>query len=71
MADAVNRIVPSSVGLDRASWHGQERQRKKEKKSRASSLRVDDRAAPDPTADGDPDPPGRGKEKGKFLDVTV
>jgi hypothetical protein len=71
MADAVNRIVPSSVGLDRASWQGQERQRKKEKDSHAAPLRIDNRVAPDAKADGDPAPAEKGKEKGNLLDVSV
>jgi hypothetical protein len=71
MADAVNRIVSSSIGLDRASWRGQERQRKREKESRATPSRIDDRVAPDVKADGDPAPAQKGKEKGKFLDVSV
>lgn len=71
MADAINRIVPSSVALDRASRQGRERQRKKEKEAGAGTLPLEERAMADVNGDAEPEPKEGRKAKGNHLDVSA
>lgn len=70
MADIVNRIVPSSVALDRASWDGTGQQRKKGKQSGAETLPPENPFTRQATAGAEPAPKDH-TEKGKHLDVSV
>lgn len=71
MADAVNRIVPSSVALDRASWQVRERQKRQGKEARSGAQPSDESAAADATGGVEPTPKEAKKDKGKHLDVSV
>ncbi|MGH7931515.1 MAG: hypothetical protein ACREQV_27420 [Candidatus Binatia bacterium] len=71
MADSVNRIVPSSVALDRVSWRGKGRQRKRENNNRTGSLPSDEPVAPAVTGAAEPELNDPHTDKGKNLDVSV
>jgi hypothetical protein len=71
MADIVNRIVPSSVALDRASWQGRERKRKGEKSSLAESVPSEEPATAQATDGAESAPKDPKTDKGKHLDVSV
>ena len=71
MADAVNRIVPSSVALDRASWQARKRQRKREKEGGAQSLQPDGPVTTGTSGSAEPAPKDSKFDKGKHLDVSV
>jgi hypothetical protein len=71
MADAINRIVPSSVALDRASGQGRERQRRKETEARGGTQPLDEQAMADINGDGGPAPKEINKDKGNHLDVSA
>jgi hypothetical protein len=71
MADVVTRIVPSSVALDRASWQGRGRQRKRDKESGAESLPPDEPVTKQVTGGAEPASEDRKTEKGKHLDISA
>lgn len=71
MADAVNRVVPSSVAPDRASWQGRERQKRKEKEPRSGAQPLDDSAVVNAKGDAEAGQKENRKDKGKHLDITV
>jgi hypothetical protein len=71
MADAVNRIVPSSVALDRASWQGRERQKRKAKEPANSTQPLDELAPVDAMDGAESAPKESQKDKGKYLDISV
>ena len=71
MADAINRIVPSSVAVDRASWQEKERQNRKGKETRAGAHRLNDFAAADSNSVAEPAPNESKPGKGKHLDISV
>jgi len=71
MADAVNRVVPSSVAPDRASWQSRERQNRKEKEPRSGSQPLDESAVVDANANAEPVRKESKKDKGKHLDISV
>lgn len=71
MADAVNRIVPSSVAPDRASWQGRERQTRKAKKPPNGTQPLDELAPVDAMGGAEPAPKESQKDKGKHLDISV
>ena len=70
MADAVNRIVPSSVAPDRASWQGGERQKRKRKESPNGTQPLDE-LAPVDVMEGAESAPKESQNKGKHLDISV
>ena len=71
MADAVNRIVPSSVAPDRASWQGRERQKRKAKESPNGTQPLDELAPVDAMDGAESAPKESQKDKGKHLDISV
>jgi len=71
MADAVNRIVPSSVAPDRASWQGRERQKRKAKESPNGAQPLDELVPVNAIGGAEPAPTESQKDKGKHLDISV
>lgn len=71
MADAVNRIVPSSVAPDRASWQGRERQKRKAKEPANSTQPLDKLAPVDAMGGAEPAPKESQKDKGENVDISV
>jgi hypothetical protein len=71
MADAVNRIVPSSVAPDRASWQGRERQKRKAKDPPNGTQPLDELAPVDAMDGAEPASKDSQKDKGKHLDISV
>jgi len=71
MADAVNRILPPSVALARASWKGRERQKRREEEARAGTPPVHEPDAKDAPAGAEAKLAQVSKDKGKHLDVSV
>lgn len=71
MADVVNRIVPSPVALDRASWEARKRQRKREKQGGAEGLPPDERVTTGTSGSAEPALKDSKFDKGKHLDVSV
>lgn len=71
MADAVNRIVPSSVAPDRASWQGRERQKRKAKESPNGAQPLDELVPVDAMDGAEPAPKESQEDKGKHLDINV
>ena len=74
MADSINRIVPSSVGLDRTGHLGSETRRN----SADDRLRRQDREEEDPAREAKQETPinndaepGHQKIKGKHLDINA
>jgi hypothetical protein len=70
MADVVNRIVPSSVALDHASWRGREKQRNGQKENRATTL-GDESVATREVSGGEAAPKDPEPETGRHVDVSV
>jgi len=71
MADAINRIVPSSVAVDRASWQEKQRQNRKGKGSRAGAQPLDELAGADSNSGAEPAPSENKQDKGKHLDISA
>ena len=71
MADVVNRIVPSSVAPDRASWQGGERQKRKRKEPANGTQSLDELAPVDAMEGAESAPKESQKDKGKHLDISV
>jgi hypothetical protein len=71
MPDAVNRVVPSSVAPNRASWQGRERQKRKEKEPHSGSQPLDELAVVDANGDAEPVRKESKKDNGKHLDISV
>jgi hypothetical protein len=71
MADAINRIVPSSVAVDRASWKEKERQKRQGNESRAGAQLLVESAEANPST-GASEAPGESEEgKGIHLDISA
>ena len=72
MADAVNRIVPPSVSLERASGLGRERERRNPNDKQQAQAAIAP-ATPDAKADEQDvlTEPERDKTKGKNLDINA
>ncbi len=72
MADVLNRIVPSSVGINRVSWQGTKRQDEKESKSPKRPARATDNSATSDAGDNNQTPSDdTDREKGRRLDVCA
>lgn len=71
MADALNRIVPSSVAVDRASWQGRKRQKRKAKEPAHGTQPLDKLAPVDAMGSAEPAPKENQKDKGENLDISV
>jgi hypothetical protein len=71
MADIVNRVVSSSVALDRSFWRGREQRRKGEKENRAEGLASEEPVTTPETIAGGTAPENAETNKGKHLDVSV
>jgi hypothetical protein len=71
MADAINRIVPSSVAVDRGSWQEKERQKRQNNKPRPVDQPLDVASEEGSNGSAAPVPGGNKKDKGKNLDISV
>ena len=72
MADVVNRIVPSSAGMDRVSWQGSKHREKKDSGNPKTPSPIPDDSVTS-AGKGDHQPAGDDleKEKGHRLNVSV
>jgi hypothetical protein len=70
MADAINRIVPSSVAVDRASWREKERQKRQGNETRASAQPLVESAEAGSNSSAIA-PSGSEQDKGKHLDINA
>jgi hypothetical protein len=71
MAGAVNRIVPSSIASERASWQEKAPRRKRERETRAGRMPPDEQAVADAIGGTEPALKEPITQKGKHLDVSV
>jgi len=71
MADAVNRVAPSLVAPDRASWQRRERQKWQAKEPPNGTQPLDESASVNAIRGAIPAPTESQKDKGKNLDISV
>ena len=71
MADAINRIVPSSVAVDRASWKEKERQKRRGNETRAGAQPLVESAEAGSNSGAVAAPSESEQDKGKHLDISA
>ena len=72
MPDAINRLVSSSVFLNRPFWYGKERQRQREKENGGETLALRDEPFMTQASDGnEPVAADQKSGKGRHLDISV
>ena len=71
MADTVNRVAPSTVAPDRASWQRRERQKWKAKEPPNGTQLLEELPPVNAIGGAIPAPTESRKDKGKNLDISV
>jgi hypothetical protein len=70
MADAINRIVPTSVAVERSGWKEKEGEKGKHKEGSARAQAAG-KTAGDSTSPAEPSLETNPEDKGKHLDISA
>jgi hypothetical protein len=70
MADAINRIVPTSVAVEPSGWKEKEGKKERRKEGNARS-QASGKTAGDPTSPADANLDRTPDDKGKHLDISA